>query len=1292
MKKGPSDSIYNVYGEYYAFLNQMDSMNLTVLEAELNSGDFRLIYNSNPDYTVKMPEAAFEKFAQFFGNSQIHPDDQERYMQEIEYCHGPFFEQNLRRHSVFSRMFRPTTGEYQLHEFITLRLETEAEDEKKVILLCRPIKKERPDADIWSDELLESEVLYDVLGRTLRCRWDETLTIVGGTSSIQNLTDYTAKDVNEKFEGCLTKLICPEDRDRVMQELDEHLSYGNTAEVEFRISTKNAEDIWVIGCCHQVSGEQDGKYLYCFLVESTQVREELEKELQRLKKQVQKNETIFQIVSNHSDHILYEYDVLTGRTCLWGKGDRKQDILAHLYKDSYQQDNVEKNQGILEESFADVKKFFSDIHGGVPSGEAKLHIRLENGQPRWYHFRYTNIFDRGKPVTALISVEDITSRHEQELVYQRYLQLLADDADKEILCIESNLTEDVVEKISGRLLKLLPEDLHEINCVYSKLGDVLQGVGFQSEGENDVFEKLSLTNLKEAYETGERRLQMECQVYFNDGSLHWLETVTTLITDPYNGHLKVAIRVMDGTEAYEEQQQLVQRADYDAMTGLLQRDVGEKMIQKNLANKGTVGGILLVLDLDDLKGINDTLGHLYGDRALMSTSNVLKKHFRKDDIKARFGGDEFVVFLPEAGKSVAAVEKSLVTLLRKLSAITVGDDVEQSIHCSIGCAVEVPGEDTFESLMQRADTALYHVKRSSRNNYAFYTPEMEQADYVFRYKKLLSVPNDQTFAMNQLQAFLDSMILFYQLILSVNLGENTYYLMEEVEEGVFSSTPAVGILNDFVGVAGERVHPDDKAEYFRHLSREGLLHAYQEGRKTIHHHFRFLNENNYHWVECVVVFYLNEQGDLCDFTMLRWADDKAETLERGNCIDKLTGLYNRNQYSWSILELGIKPPGSLGVIALDINGFQEINDTYGLEYGDHVLKRISEIIDRHFPQKAYRIAGDEFIVLCDDISKEEFKQQIVELQDTFDVESICEVAMGFAWNDTVGNVDVNVLCQQAQEMRRAEKQSYYHTVLNEGQSTYQISLASEVLREIENERFVVYYQPQIDLKTGAVVGAEALVRKIADDGSQIPPSTFISFYEVSGIISYVDLYVLRTACNTLRSWREQGYDLRISVNLSRVTLLASDIVDAICKVCAEAGVPTTSITIEVTESISKMDKERFHKLMNDLKAVGFSVSLDDFGSKYSNLAILSDMDFDEVKFDRSLISTLEANRKSRLVIESGLWLCHSIGGTSSLAEGIETKGQLELLMDYQCDYGQGYYFSPPMPLEEFDTFLREHRQ
>ena len=224
------------------------------------------------------------------------------------------------------------------------------------------------------------------------------------------------------------------------------------------------------------------------------------------------------------------------------------------------------------------------------------------------------------------------------------------------------------------------------------------------------------------------------------------------------------------------------------------------------------------------------------------------------------------------------------------------------------------------------------------------------------------------------------------------------------------------------------------------------------------------------------------------------------------------------------------------------------------------------------------------------------------------------------------------------------------------------------------------------------MGAEALVRKKDENGGLIPPNKFIPFYEAEGVISHVDLFVLRSACTVMQQWLASGHTVYMSVNFSRITLLEPDIVETIKEICRQYDVPTDLITIEVTESISKMDNDQLKELIETINDAGFSISLDDFGSKYSNLAILASMDFDEIKFDRSLVEALESNHKSRVVMESSVKMCRNLDGTSSLAEGIETKGQLDLLLDYQCDYGQGYYFSKPVPPEEFQRLLNRSKE
>lgn len=438
------------------------------------------------------------------------------------------------------------------------------------------------------------------------------------------------------------------------------------------------------------------------------------------------------------------------------------------------------------------------------------------------------------------------------------------------------------------------------------------------------------------------------------------------------------------------------------------------------------------------------------------------------------------------------------------------------------------------------------------------------------------------------------------------------------------------------------------------------------------------------------------QGNL---TLLRSVSEFVQTeleqrrllkeLERMSFIDALTGLKNRNQFVWSLKEYDHKHLDSLGVISVDINSLKSINNTRGHSFGDQVIKRVGHILSSTLSCNVFRTNGGEFIGIYENISKDIFSLDVLSLQKVLNSEHDYTVSIGYSWSSEDNMIQT--LLNQAEELLRANKHSYYHTRLLEGGSISLHGFHHEVAREIKEGRFVVHYQPQVHLQTGKICGAEALVRKKDDAGSLISPGKFIPFYEAEGVIGPIDLFVLDSACAALRHWMDLGYALRLSVNFSRITLLEPRIVEEMCRICSSHRVPNSSITIEVTESISKTEHTHLTELISRISKAGFTISLDDFGAQYSNLAILTDMDFDEIKFDRSLIHALEDNPKSQIVVENSVRLCHNLSGTHVLAEGIETKGQLDLLVSYSCDYGQGDYFSKPIPPENFLELLNEEK-
>lgn len=411
----------------------------------------------------------------------------------------------------------------------------------------------------------------------------------------------------------------------------------------------------------------------------------------------------------------------------------------------------------------------------------------------------------------------------------------------------------------------------------------------------------------------------------------------------------------------------------------------------------------------------------------------------------------------------------------------------------------------------------------------------------------------------------------------------------------------------------------------------------------------------------------------------------VHSLKQMNYTDSLTGLKNRNSYFLRLQELQ-KSQQALGVVYLDINGLKKANDTHGHTYGDSLIVRASALLTKIFKNDVYRIGGDEFVVLCVNAERNDFYNLVDKLRRRADRDNECKLSIGAKWDD--GAYSVSDLIAAADELMYINKQSYYHTALDTSQK-HRAHFIKELITAIDSGNYIVYLQPKVHLENCSIFGAEALIRMKDSDGKLIPPINFIPTLESENAIRYVDFFVLETVCKTLAEWQKQGISMiSMSVNFSRITLLEPDVVDNMLRICRKYKIPPKWITIEVTESIGSMDTVALKDLINNIKKAGFSVSLDDFGSQYSNLSLLSNIDFDELKFDKSMVDNIAVNEKSQVIMRYAIDMGLSLNDTISVAEGIETPEQLKLLLQMNCKYGQGYLFSKPIPIEDFRNLIQ----
>lgn len=439
------------------------------------------------------------------------------------------------------------------------------------------------------------------------------------------------------------------------------------------------------------------------------------------------------------------------------------------------------------------------------------------------------------------------------------------------------------------------------------------------------------------------------------------------------------------------------------------------------------------------------------------------------------------------------------------------------------------------------------------------------------------------------------------------------------------------------------------------------------------------------------------------------AKDITEKLEHQQLMeemvyfDPLTKLPNRKLFEDrlnQVLNLSNKANNSVAVLFLDIDRFKFINDSLGHHMGDEFLKIIAQRLQCEIrdTDTAGRFAGDEFAILLPNTEAEEaisLAQRLnTALAEPFEVNGhslSVSASIGIALN-YITEESVDSLLKKADQAmyftKKAGKNNYtlYTTELDQ-ESAFTLLVEKGLKSALQNNEFILHYQPIMDLKTGEVNSFEALVRWHHPELGLVPPDRFIPIAEESGHIVPIGEWVLRTACAQNKTWQASGYTpSKISINVSIIQLQQPNFIQTVRTALEETGLDAKWIELEVTESILMDDIETMKKCLKNLKALGVSLAIDDFGTGYTSLSYLREFDFDRVKIDRSFIADISNDLSSKAITSTIIGLAHKLN-MSVVAEGIENAAQLSFLRDEKCNEGQGYYFSRPMPAEIQQLFL-----
>jgi predicted signal transduction protein with EAL and GGDEF domain len=461
---------------------------------------------------------------------------------------------------------------------------------------------------------------------------------------------------------------------------------------------------------------------------------------------------------------------------------------------------------------------------------------------------------------------------------------------------------------------------------------------------------------------------------------------------------------------------------------------------------------------------------------------------------------------------------------------------------------------------------------------------------------------------------------------------------------------------------------------------------------------------------------------------LRRLGESHEQIRALAYQDGLTGLPNRrllNEHLEKVLARARRKGTEFAVLFLDVDNFKLINDTVGHQAADQVLRQLAEIlgalirsddmlglyVDGELDPTATvtiepigesvlsRLGGDEFIVLLPD-TRDRFaagnvaRRILQHLEQPIRVEGhevFVTASIGIATFPSDG-VTSEILIRNADTaMYHAKQQGkaafqYYSAAMNAA-SVERLTLESGLRRALENDGLELHYQPQVDVRTGKIVGAEALLRWKHPERGYISPTTFIPIAEDSGLILAVGEWVIERACQQAMDWRRAGLPpLPIAVNVSGVQVRRQDLAALVRSALAAAGLEARYLRIEITETAIVAVRERAIELLGQLRDLGVSLALDDFGTGYSSLSYLKSFPIDMLKIDRSFVAEMLTDHTTASIIEAIISMTRILG-LKVLAEGVEDQAQFAFLKQLGCDAVQGYYFSGAIPPAEFARFF-----
>ena len=784
----------------------------------------------------------------------------------------------------------------------------------------------------------------------------------------------------------------------------------------------------------------------------------------------------------------------------------------------------------------------------------------------------------------------------------------------------------------------------------------------------------------------------------------------------------------------------------DSLTRLYNKEYSRRIIEEFLsASERKSHHALMIVDIDNFQVVNENLGYLFGDTVLVNIAESLGKIFYDTDIAGRIGGDEFLIFL----KDVASLEllkdkaEEIYSVIRNTYT---GENTDYTMSCSIGIGVYPGDGEDFLQLFMKADAALIHTRESHKNFYGFYHDIEDSSGYIDEdcYNKY-KITKTRAYGSNnfdkEITAFaFDIMSRTKDVGSAINLLLNKVraqfdcnhicILENSLNSSNFNITylsckdgikPENNKLNNFISEIEDYTYKfDENGIYYiqnvneiKEESDKSVLNSL--GIQALLHCGIFENgnlkgcvslhdcEKPRYWTQYEIDSLVTITKIISSYLLKMRASERAsQQLYIITNYDALTGLPTLHKFKRDAKKLMEEhPEQKYAIIYSDINQFKYINDTLGYDIGDKILCDFAALIscEETKDRRLCRISEDNFLAVAPFEDEDTIRDVILSVNERFNVMQKAKypgnkfvVATGVALVDD--SEDITVAIDNAKLARKSIKNSpktackffdYSMKIMLQREA----EITNSMEQALKNGEFIVYLQPKVGLKDNNLVGAEALVRWKKKDGSLIPPSDFIPLFERNGFVVNLDFYIYEEVCKLLESWIKNGLPVcPISVNVSRIHLNDEDFVNEIKRLVDNYKIPYHLLELELTESIFLNNAEAALSTMKKLRKLGFGVSIDDFGAGYSSLNLLKNMETDVIKLDKEFFGQGDMQKEEQIIVSSIISMAKQLN-MKVLSEGVETQTQSDFLKTVLCDMAQGYLYSKPVPVEEFEDLMKQ---